>query len=903
MTGIATRRLAERLAFGIACGALALACNAIPAPLLSRPSPVFFLGGAFVLFAFYRLGTAPGLIAAVLGFTSLTSITEVDLLRTVLFALEGYFVSRMARRTRSLVVADMLFWLTAGTLFDVAVGTTLDLETSYVSLILGKQLINGVANAIIAEWLSRSAWVHVKLGLPAEPLRSWPDLLFDRTVPVVMVPMTVIVLLLARAADATQQSETASSLRQVAMHVQGATSRILDARRGTLEELKHTLTAPDIRAPARQAQVFRAFLASHPEFKGVAIMPATAVPRFGRHSTGSIAVAVPMPNEKGAPKSLLVGSVAVSAIGTVLTAITGTDDIHVQLLDNAGRVVASSSGADASSVATSAALMGALDARSEGRAVLIPYADDSYAARLGYAHEIIVAQSLAVYPLTIIASTPMASVHRRLVPTSLALIVLMFLALLGVFAIARSLGAQLAGPLQSVGAVAEDLASGNPVPREVLDRFGSSPVSEIRLLGAQFLRMDHALRARHDADATAVRASESRYRDTLEQLAQAQKMEGIGRLAGGIAHDFNNLLTPIVGYTDLALASVPPNSPARRDLALVRTAAGRAKEVVAQLLAFGRAQVLDTQRLDLAEIVAEFEPLLRKSLRVNQELAITAEPGIEVEADRAKVQQVLMNLVLNAADAMPTGGTVEVRVGIEDNPQPDRSDPEPLAAGRYGVITVTDTGVGMEEITLRRAFDPFFTTKPRGKGTGLGLSTAYGIVRQHRGTILVESAPAQGTRVRVFLPVATPVPHVIRGAPPRPEVLLTPAPTLDDGAATLLVVEDETAVRELVRTALVRCGYRVLAARDGEEALTRAAAHAGRIDLLLTDVVMPGINGRELATRFHQSRPNSRVLFMSGYAADMISDEGALAGDANLLMKPFTPDELEARVRKALEER
>ena len=902
MTSVSTRRLAERLALGVACGALALAFNAIPAPLLSRPSPAFFLGGTFVLFAFYRLGPAPGLIAAVLAFTSLSSSTEVDLVRSVLFALEGYFVSRMARRTRSLVVADMLFWLTAGALFDVTAATALDVATGSVSLILVKQLINGVANAIIAEWLSRSAWVRVRLGLPAEPLRSWPDVLFDRTVPLVMIPMTVIVLLLARAADATKQSDAAASLRQVAMHVQGATSRILDARRSTLEELAHTLTAPDTRTPARQAQVLRAFLASHPEFRNVAIVPATDVPSFGRRSTGNIPVAVHMPTVAGAPKSMLVGSVAVSSIETVLTAISGTDDIQVQLLDNAGRVVASSLGADASPVAAPTELLGALDARSEGRTVLIPYADDSYSARLGFANQIAVAQSLAIYPLTIIASTPMASVHRTLVPTWLALIALMLLALLGVFAVARSLGAQLAGPLQSVGAVAEDLASGNPVPREVLDRFGSSPVSEIRLLGTQFLRMDRALRARHDADATAVQASESRYRETLEQLAQAQKMEGIGRLAGGIAHDFNNLLTPIVGYTDLALASVPAESPARRDLALVRTAAGRAKEVVAQLLAFGRAQVLDTQRLDLAEIVAEFEPLLRKSLRVNQDLALTAEPGIEVEADRAKVQQVLMNLVLNAADAMPHGGTVEVHVGIADNPQPDLSDPEPLAAGRYGVITVKDTGVGMDELTLRRAFDPFFTTKPRGKGTGLGLSTAYGIVRQHRGTILVESLPAKGTLVRVLLPVAAPAPHVVRDAPPRPEVLLTPAPKADDGAATLLVVEDETAVRELVRTALVRCGYRVLAARDGEEALTRAAAHSGHIDLLLTDVVMPGINGRELAARFRQSRPNSRVLFMSGYAAEVISEEGALAGDANLLMKPFTPDELEERVRQALEE-
>jgi CheY-like chemotaxis protein len=335
-------------------------------------------------------------------------------------------------------------------------------------------------------------------------------------------------------------------------------------------------------------------------------------------------------------------------------------------------------------------------------------------------------------------------------------------------------------------------------------------------------------------------------------------------------------------------------------MSLVRTAAGRAKEVVAQLLAFGRAQVLDTRRLDLADAVAEFEPLLRKSLSVNHELVVVGQAGVVVEADRAKVQQVLMNLVLNAADAMPGGGRVEVHITSEDHSAANPADPEPLPAGRYGVISVRDFGVGMDEATRQRAFEPFFTTKPRGKGTGLGLSTAYGIVRQHRGTITVESEVGAGTRMRVLLPLAQDVPHLVTSAAPLPDVLLSPAVAVEEGARTLLVVEDEGAVRELVRTALTRAGYRVLAARDGEEALTRAAAHAGRIDLLLTDVVMPGLNGRELALRFRQARPDARVLFMSGFASDVIAADGGLLGDSELLMKPFTPDELLSRVRSAL---
>ena len=939
------RSLAWRIGWGVALGAVAFVINLATFPVLSPESPEFAFGGTLVMFAFRTLGPVAGLLTTVIGFAAPRAVPEATVAAIVIYAIEGYVVSRLMRR--NLVVTDTLFWLTVGALLDaVAYRWWIGLAPGYVLLLHFKQLLNGVVNSALAMQLMRSPFIRRRLLAPELPPRAWSDIMFERTASVVMVPVAIIALLLARASHEAHLSRTAAELRQSAASAQAAASQFLQARLASIVELQMAISAAGNPSADRTAATLRQFLSTHPEFVNVFVTNARGIvqaaapeasmtgvpnrgydvsvrpyfaavrasrrPVFGELVLGQLherhpgvepilPLVAPRIDAHTAFDGVVLGALDVVSLRSILAARVGSQEGSVQLLDHRGRVVSSTS-ADWVPGASRLADLEAVEA-SGGPHVIPPASAVSRSDRLGVSPRITIAEAVLSSPFTIVADEPMSAVHRAMIPTSLALIALMLVGVLSIYRVSRTLGAQLAGPLQTVGAVAEDLAGCSPVPGEVLDRFGKSPIREIRLLGAQFFRMDDALRARHDADATAVRASESRYRETLEQLAQAQKMEGIGRLAGGIAHDFNNLLTPIVGYTDLALASVPPNSPARRDLALVRTAAGRAKEVVAQLLAFGRAQVLDTQRLDLAEIVAEFEPLLRKSLRVNQELALTVEPGIEVEADRAKVQQVLMNLVLNAADAMPMGGTVEVQVGIEDNPQPDRADPEPLAAGRYGVIVVKDTGVGMDEVTIRRVFDPFFTTKPRGKGTGLGLSTAYGIVRQHRGTILVESAPAQGTRVRVLLPVATPVPHIVRDAPPRPEVLLTPAAKSEDGAATLLVVEDETAVRELVRTALVRCGYRVLAARDGEEALTRAAAHAGRIDLLLTDVVMPGLNGRELAMRFRQSRPNSRVLFMSGYAADVISDEGALAGDANLLMKPFTPDELEERVRKALEER
>jgi signal transduction histidine kinase/CheY-like chemotaxis protein len=535
---------------------------------------------------------------------------------------------------------------------------------------------------------------------------------------------------------------------------------------------------------------------------------------------------------------------------------------------------------------------------SQSPMAVAPRDRQTFADRLGIDPRIVVTQSLSAFPFAVLVDAPLSLIFRAISTASLALILLMLVALLAVYAVARSLGAQLAAPLSAIGAVAQDIAGGENVPRGVLADFESSPVSEIRSMATQLGVMDRALRERRDADATRVQQSERKYRETLEQLAQAQKMEGIGRLAGGIAHDFNNLLTPILGYTDLAISTVPEGSPTRRDLALVRTAAGRAKEVVAQLLAFGRAQVLDVNRIDLAETVAEFEPLLRRTVRESIDLSVIAEPGIVVEADQAKVQQVLMNLVINAVDAMPNEGRIEIRVGLDEVTDTGAPGPEPLVPGTYGVIIVTDTGVGMDDETRLRAFDPFFTTKPRGKGTGLGLSVAYGIARQHRGTIRVASTPGLGTSMHVLLPLARPQSLPKPEAASLPDVSTGPGPS---AGATLMVVEDESAVRELVRAALSRAGYRIIAARDGEEALTRAAAHEGRIDLLLTDVVMPGLNGPELARQFRRVRPETRVLFMSGYAADHIADEGMLSGDADLLAKPFAPDELVARVRTALD--
>ena len=949
-----TRPLGERLALGVLCGVLALAVNQVGLPFISAESPAFVFGGAFVLFAFRVLGPAPGVLAAAIGYAAPSGNTEFAGLQAVVYAVEGWAVARLAMRTRSLAVSELLFWLTGGAFADALVYVWwVGLTPGLVLLLVIKQMLNGVMYAVMADGALRIGALRRSLQLAPKTTRTWQQVLFDRSVPLVMVPMTIIVLLLARASLAAVQSRVAGELRQAAMSAERGTAMFLQSRLLSLEGLRSQVAMLPAGASARADSLLAAFLTTHREFLNVYLADANGIvqsaaplgssdgvplrgrdisrrpyfaevrtsgrPVFSDLVIGSlhvrqsgpepvIPVALPVAPSGTPFRGVLMGAMDATTLGPIIGARVRTADAvragTAQVLDRTGRVVVSASSEWVTGSERASELEGLLEGNGEARQVVSSVvAGPADAAR--YGPRLTITQMVANFPFLVLVDEPLATVHRDLIPTSLGLIVLLLAALLAVYVVPRTLGDQLSDPLQAIGAVAETLASGKPVPRGLLDRFESSPVHEIHTLGAELQRMDDALVARREADAQAMQQSESRYRETLEQLAQAQKMEGIGRLAGGIAHDFNNLLTPIVGYTDLALAAVPSDSPARRDLSLVRTAAGKAKEVVSQLLAFGRAQVLDTKRVDLAEIVLEFEPLLRKSLGVSHDLVVSTELGVVVEADKAKVQQVLMNLVLNAADAMPKGGRVDVRVGVETVGASDPSDPEPLPAGQYGVVVVQDHGVGMDEQTKQRAFDPFFTTKPRGKGTGLGLSTAYGIVRQHRGTINVKSAPGVGTEMRVLLPLlvagqVSTLPPIYRPEKAVLEAALATLPPSTETPRTVLLVEDEGPVRDMVREALARQGYRVLAAREGDEALTRAAAHEGRIDLLLTDVLLPGVNGREVARRFRIARPDARVLFMSGYSADVLSEQEAAAGDAALLVKPFTPDELAQRVSEAL---
>jgi PAS domain S-box-containing protein len=384
-------------------------------------------------------------------------------------------------------------------------------------------------------------------------------------------------------------------------------------------------------------------------------------------------------------------------------------------------------------------------------------------------------------------------------------------------------------------------------------------------------------------------------KDLENQLRQSQKMEAIGQLAGGVAHDFNNLLTAITGYTELLLEEAEPGSLLRQDLEEIARASDRAAWLTRQLLAFSRRQMMAPEVINVNRIVENMEKLLRRLIGENIHLGtrLARDIGL-VRADPVQIEQVLMNLAVNARDAMPDGGDLRIETMNAEMDEALASKYVSVQPGPCVLITVSDSGCGMDEQTRLRAFEPFFTTKERGKGTGLGLSTVYGIVKQSGGSIWVTSEVGRGTTFLIYLPRTAAgeddAPAKGQSAPSAP------------GAGTVLLVEDEDVVRSFARQVLTRQGYHVLAARDGSEALLLSDGYAGPIRLLLADVMMPKMSGTELAEILVQRRPAMRLLFMSGYSDSAMDESGIFAGGRALLHKPFKPDELAERVRQALED-
>jgi signal transduction histidine kinase/ActR/RegA family two-component response regulator len=394
--------------------------------------------------------------------------------------------------------------------------------------------------------------------------------------------------------------------------------------------------------------------------------------------------------------------------------------------------------------------------------------------------------------------------------------------------------------------------------------------------------------------------AELEYHRSREQLAQqAQKMEAVGQLAGGIAHDFNNLLTVISGHCEMMQNDVPADSPLNDDLAQVRRATDRAAALTRHLLAFGRRQLLQPKRLDVNRVVSDVEPMLRRVIGADIVFSVdlAANMGVIV-ADAGQLEQVIVNLTVNARDAMPRGGTLTIATGAVTLDVPLTAGDSTVPGGDYVTLAVEDTGVGMDDATRRRVFEPFFTTKALGKGTGLGLATVYGIVKQSKGYVTLATEPGMGSTFTLYLPRVAGALAAEDVEPPKPRVS---APRPAGREEVVLLVDDEPTLRMLAQRSLEQAGYRVVTAANGVEAMERIEACGGQVDILVTDLVMPMMGGRELVEQITGRGHAMRVLFMSGYTDDEVMRRGLLEPGCAFLPKPFGLDAFIGKVREVLD--
>ena len=454
------------------------------------------------------------------------------------------------------------------------------------------------------------------------------------------------------------------------------------------------------------------------------------------------------------------------------------------------------------------------------------------------------------------------------------------------------------GPDDGIQLVRELIADGHDMPMIVLTGQGDHEVDiEAARAGASdylvkgeisptLLERTIRYAIRSHADMRALRESEA-------MLRQTQRMEAVGQLAGGVAHDFNNMLTAVIGFSELGLTRLQEPDSVSHYLQEIKRAGERAIALTRQLLAFSRRQMLQTQVVDLNALVDEVQKLLARLLTDNIELRILPQPQLgSVKADPGQLEQVIMNLVINAGDALPSGGTLTIQTADVELGEDYASRHDDVQPGPYVMLAVSDDGVGMDGETMQHAFEPFFTTKEVGKGTGLGLSTVFGILKQSGGDVAIDSEPGRGTTVRVYLP---------RVAEPAQQVQ---APTTDGelprGSETILLVDDEELVRGFEREVLTSTGYTVLEAHGPRHALEIAREHPGIIDLLLTDVLMPGLSGPELAESLCRERPDMQTLYTSGYTPDAIAQHGVLEPDA-FISKPLDRSRLAHKVREVLD--
>ncbi len=895
---------------------------------------------AFVLFGPLR-GLVAGLLALNHGqLVELWSVHPGISLGGTVYLLEGWTAWWLYRRTRSLPLAIAIFWLGFGWIADWLIYVAwVGLAPAYVFVLFVKQLLNGVLYGTAVDLLAMRpvrAFAARVDGRRAETV-DIAHYAFRGGMVLAMLPVALVALMYARAqyAGVLEAEEQVNS--EIGYQVATRTHAHMEVERYQVEDLVRQLEGAG--TATQIGRILEQHLADRPESDIVAVVdrdgvilaahPPTSidgVPLAGADITDRAYFREVRASSRTTYSNLIIGrfpmrrqAVANTAVviaeprlddegsfaGALIWSIELTYLLHsvippemhgrsLTLIDQYRRVIVSSDGERASgsllelrpSTEHDADDPRGLETQLGNRRAALHYyppAEPTLASSLGLDLVHAVYQPIVAPNWGVLVDLPASRLHEQFLPTAQGIAVLFVLLVTSAYLLVRRFASRLTDPVRSAATVAQQVHEGrlDPQPVAAMER---SDLTEMRALGAAFGELDRALQRQR-------RETAEREEDLQSQLLEAQKMEAIGLLAGGVAHDFNNMLTPILGYADLGAASAHGQEE-REYFEKIRAAAKEAARVTAQLLAFGRRQVLDMESVDLVAEIEQCRPLLRPLLRENIELRIhTRVERAPVLVDTAQFHRILFNLSLNAQDAMQDGGSLTIEVDVTDS-APHSIGDEARAVERYVVVSVRDTGSGIEPALQRQIFEPFFTTKGPEKGTGLGLATVYGIVKQHGGGVDVSSRPGHGSTFRVFLP------EVVAGSQ-RPASAESPRPATTR-SHRILVAEDDTAVRTVIASFLTGHGFEVSAHADAESALEALRRQPFHFDALVTDVVLPAMNGRELWDAVQHLRPGFPTLFISGYGHEVLASQGLPHG-VHLLSKPFTQADLLRSLDQVLE--
>ena len=937
MRGVGSREAltavaASRYLAAVLLGLLGLLLNRVVLELVPGVGPEFLLGGATPLLAGAWLGPLPALLAAVVALLERLLRAELLGLATLVYVLEAVAAVALSRRLRSLALSAVAFWLLAGWAFDLVVYWRLmALPRDYVALLFTKQVLNATLNGLVADVAIMLAPRLSRRGRPPAPMRTYT---FDRVAIHVLGAALAVGLFVTRWSYDSRLEALRSRGRQVAREVAQSVSGILRTRAESLATLARLVEIDKARGRRSSFDHLEAFVAEYPEVLNVGVVdpdgwlvdmrPRTNARgeridarrslahreyfrvakatrrtayaplilgdlhvRMTRGAEPVVIVAEPLLGEAGEFAGVVFAAVDAAFLRASLARHADAGEA-VTLTDTRRTVIASLDERLRPGMPL-ARLVPAVDVAADGERLFryVPPPSGTSASRYGI--EVRQAAWVTTEPASwgVLVDRSWEPLYAAAARSSQLTLAIFLATLVVLWWVLSRLASLVAGAVEQVGRAAALVDAGDPQAPEGIRPLLESPILEVRALGRRLGELREAVEQRQQARDARRRAEEAIHR--------AERLESLGQLAGGVAHDFNNVLGVITGAAEL-IQKDGPHAPAVQDrLAQIRRASERAATLTRQLLAFGRRQVLAARVVDVNESLRDTVGLLQPLVGENVEVVFQPRPdGAFARVDPHQLDRVVVNLAANARDAMPGGGRLSIRVetaAVGDAGVPWDGD---LAAGEYVVVEVADTGHGMDAETRARAFEPFFTTKGPGQGTGLGLSTVFGIAKQSGGGVELEAEPGKGARFRVYLPRAE---GSAAGRAPVGEAE-EPAGPPPHGEATVLLVEDDDALRDVTSSLLETLGYHVRVAASGEEAVA-ALARDGGVDLVITDVVLPGMGGPEVARRAREMAPGTRVLFVSGYAEGLAS-RGLAEGDA-LLDKPFTSAELSAAVRGQLD--